>query len=59
LVSDFGSEEASGFSLYMDSVMQAIASPDISKKIIVKNKATWQEIKELQDQDYQVTRARD
>lgn len=49
-------EDATGFTLYMDSVREAVTLPDDQKRKTVKAKMGWKEIKELQDQEYLVSR---
>jgi ATP phosphoribosyltransferase regulatory subunit len=51
-----GNEEASGFTLYMDSVRQAVKIPEIDNKKSVNGNTSWEEIKELQSQGYLVSR---
>ena len=49
-------EDATGFTLYMDSVRQAAKKPVEANRKAVKENTSWQEIKELQDQGFLVTR---
>jgi len=49
-------EEASGFTLYMDSVLQAVTLPEQDNRKSVKSDTDWAEIKELQDQGNLVSR---
>ena len=56
LISEESNENATGFTLYMDSVQQSVAQIDTEKRKTVKSKISWQEIKELQDQGYLVSR---
>lgn len=57
-LSDKDGEEATGFTLYMDSVRQAVHLVHDEKRKDVKANASWEEIKELQDQGYLVSRGR-
>lgn len=49
-------EQATGFTLYMDSVRQAVTIPLREKRESVKPESSWKEIKELQDRGYLVSR---
>jgi len=49
-------EEASGFTLYMDSVRQAVTLPEQNNRKTVKTDMEWSEIKKLQDQGNLVSR---
>lgn len=49
-------EEASGFTLYMDSVMQAVDFPESDTIEHVAQNTSWTEIKKLQDQGKLVSR---
>ncbi len=49
-------EEATGFSLYMDSVIQAASIEDTSKNILVSDNESWEAIQELQNQGWNVSR---
>jgi ATP phosphoribosyltransferase regulatory subunit len=57
-LSENNGEEATGFTLYMDSVRQAVHLVHDEKRKDVKANASWEEIKELQDQGYLVSRGR-
>lgn len=50
------SEEASGFTLYMDSLRQAVQMPEINNNKSVPKNTKWDEVKKLQDQGYLVSR---
>lgn len=45
-------EPATGFSLYLDSLMRALGDADVDKKIFVPNGSERSVLKELQDQGY-------
>ena len=49
-------EEASGFTLYMDSVRQAVEFPEEVALEVVSKNTSWEEIKELQNQGKLVLR---
>lgn len=49
-------EDATGFTLYMDSVRQAVEILPDQKRKTLKENASWDEIKDLQDQGYLVSR---
>lgn len=49
-------ESATGFTLYMDSILSASKIKPVENKKYVANKTTWEEIKKLQDNGYQVIR---
>lgn len=49
-------EDATGFTLYMDSVRQAVTMPTAQAAHEVTAKTTWVEIKKLQDQGFAVIR---
>jgi ATP phosphoribosyltransferase regulatory subunit len=49
-------EDATGFTLYMDSVRQAVKMPEIKACCEVDVKTSWKDIKELQDQGFAVSR---
>ncbi len=49
-------EDAAGFTLYMDSVRQAVALPEEGKRKTLSSSASWEEIKKLQEQGYLVSR---
>lgn len=49
-------EDASGFTLYMDSVRQAVSAQHDENRQVVSEKTSWAEIKELQDQNIMVSR---
>lgn len=51
-----GDEQATGFTLYMDTVTQIIAKPDGDKAHFVDENASWQDIKKAQDQHNIVVR---
>lgn len=48
--------DATGFTLYMDSVRQAVSYKSAQEDVDVPIKTDWDEIKKLQDQGYAVTR---
>jgi ATP phosphoribosyltransferase regulatory subunit len=56
LLSDKTQENATGFTLYMDSVRQAVKMPQGQECREVSDKTSWAEIKELQDQGFSVSR---
>lgn len=49
-------ENATGFTLYMDSVRQAVTFEGDQEKVDVPPQTGWEEIKKLQDQGFAVTR---
>lgn len=49
-------EDATGFTLYMDSVRQAFDVLVNDKRKLVKSKTSWAEIKKLQEEGYLVSR---
>jgi len=53
---DQAHEDATGFTLYMDSVRQAFEAPNNEKRKSVKSQLSWAEIKKLQDEGYLVSR---
>ncbi len=56
MLTDITKENASGFTLYMDSVKQAVSPVDEQKSQTVKQDTDWNEIKKLQDQGIAVSR---
>ncbi len=56
--SDDSNEQATGFTLYMDSVTQVVSKPDGDKTEYVDENTTWQDIKTLQDQGLMVNRGK-
>lgn len=50
-------EEASGFTLYMDSIMQAALSDAAGEYQVVSDDASWDAIKEMQDKGLKVIRS--
>ena len=56
ILAEVSQENASGFTLYMDSVKQAIAPIEAQKSQTVKSNTDWDEIKKLQDQGIAVSR---
>lgn len=55
-LSDSTQEQATGFTLYMDSVRQAVSIKDTQERRTVKPNTKWDEIKKLQDQGFSVVR---
>lgn len=55
-LSEDNDENATGFTLYMDSVRQAVTIPSTQETRDVKNKTSWADIKELQDQGFAIKR---
>lgn len=55
-LSDKTEENATGFTLYMDSVRQAVKRPKAQDVRDVESKTSWDEIKKLQDQGFAVRR---
>lgn len=53
---DNSHENATGFTLYMDSVRQAFVTPQDEKRKSVKSDTSWEKIKELQNEGYLVSR---
>jgi len=49
-------EEASGFTLYMDSIMQSVRSHETCEYQVVSDDVSWESIKERQDQGLKVIR---
>ncbi|HPF77902.1 MAG TPA: ATP phosphoribosyltransferase regulatory subunit [Alphaproteobacteria bacterium] len=49
-------EDATGFTLYMDSVRQAVKTPQDQNRKVLNRNASWEDIKNLQDQGYLVSR---
>ena len=49
-------EEASGFTLYMDSVRQATVASEVVQRKTVASDSSWEEIKKFQDQNIRVSR---
>lgn len=55
-LSDKSEEQATGFTLYMDSVRQAVTIKDTQERRAVKSDSNWNEIKKLQDQGFIIQR---
>lgn len=55
-VSAVRGEDATGFTLYMDSVRQAVKAPNPDNKKIVTEKTSWADIKKLQQDGFAVSR---